>query len=232
VTVERRHPDSDFELVILDCDGVLVDSERIVARLMAELLSTMDIAMSAEEILRRYIGHSGPEGRRLLEIDVGRPLPEAFFQSLREQTALAFSRDLRPVQDVVTALDALTIPFCVASNGGRQKMETSLSVTGLLSRFHGRMFSATEVANAKPAPDLLLHAARSLGAQPSRCAVVDDTAVGAQAGVAAGMTVFGFAAIPEHAPALVAAGATVFHHMTDLPNLLQGRKPRRGSGPR
>lgn len=223
--IARPSPDSALDLLILDCDGVLVDSERIVARLMAaELRAMMDIELSADEILRRYIGHSGPAGRRLLEADIGRRLPEAFFHRLREQTADAFQRELRPVEGVVAALDALAIPVCVASNGGREKMETSLAVTGLATRFHGRVFSAAEVSRGKPAPDLLLHAARTLGAAPHLCAVVDDTTVGVQAGVAAGMVVFGYAAVPEQGPALAAAGATVFHRMADLPGLLSDRR--------
>jgi HAD superfamily hydrolase (TIGR01509 family) len=211
-----------FELLILDCDGVLVDSERIVARLMAEVLAEHGHALGPDEILARYIGHSGPTGRRLLEADLGQALPDSVFQTLRERTATAFARELRPVDGVVAALDAIAIPQCVATNGGRDKMEASLEATGLASRFRGRSFSASEVRHGKPAPDLLLLAAATMGTAPARCAVVDDTVVGVRAGVAAGMTVFGYAASSAHVPALTAAGAIAFGRMSELPALLGG----------
>jgi HAD superfamily hydrolase (TIGR01509 family) len=213
-------PPGSFELLILDCDGVLVDSERIVARLMAEVLAEHGFWLTPDEILARYIGHSGPAGRRLLEADLGRALPESVFLTLRERSAQAFARELQPVEGVVAALDAIPIPQCVASNGGREKMEASLAATGLASRFRGRLFSASEVRHGKPAPDLLLLAATTMGKDPARCAVVDDTVVGVRAGVAAGMTVFGYAASSAHAPSLTAAGAIAFGHMSELPGLL------------
>jgi HAD superfamily hydrolase (TIGR01509 family) len=215
-------PSGSFELLILDCDGVLVDSERIVARLMAEVLAEHGFSLRPDEILARYIGHSGPAGRRMLEADLGRVLPDVVFHTLRERTAQAFARELKPVEGVVAALDAISIPQCVASNGGREKMEASLEATGLASRFRGRLFSASEVRHGKPAPDLLLLAATTLGTDPGRCAVVDDTVVGVRAGVAAGMTVFGYAASSAHVPSLTAAGAIAFGHMSELPGLLAG----------
>jgi HAD superfamily hydrolase (TIGR01509 family) len=220
-THQTARPPRCFELLILDCDGVLVDSERIVARLMAEVLAEHGHRLTPDEILARYIGHSGPAGRRMLEADLGRALPDVVFQTLRERTATAFARELQPVEGVVAALDVIAIPTCVASNGGREKMEASLEATGLAARFRGRLFSASEVRHGKPAPDLLLFAAATLGKIPARCAVVDDTVVGVRAGVAAGMTVFGYAASPAHVPDLAAAGAIVFGHMAELPALLQ-----------
>jgi HAD superfamily hydrolase (TIGR01509 family) len=222
MSFQTSWPPGSFELLILDCDGVLVDSERIVARLMAEVLAEHGYALTPNEILARYIGHSGPAGRRLLEADLGGALPDAIFRMLRERTATAFARELQPVDGVVAALDAIPIPQCVASNGGRDKMEASLEATGLASRFRGRCFSASEVRHGKPAPDLLLLAAAMMGKAPARCAVVDDTVVGVRAGVAAGMMVFGYAASSAHVPALTAAGAIAFGHMSELPALLGG----------
>jgi HAD superfamily hydrolase (TIGR01509 family) len=187
---------------------------------MAEVLAEHGYTLTPDEILARYIGHSGPAGRRMLEADLGRALPEVVFQTLRERTATAFARELKPVEGVVAALDAIAIQQCVASNGGRDKMEASLEATGLAARFRGRLFSASEVRRGKPAPDLLLHAATTMGMAPGRCAVVDDTVVGVRAGVAAGMTVFGYAASPAHVPSLTAAGAIAFGHMSRLPALL------------
>lgn len=210
-----------FQLLILDCDGVLVDSERIVADIMAKLLAAEGLQLSAADIMARYIGHSGETGRVLIERDLGHQLPERFFQALRQRTSNALGRDLRPVHGVSEALDDIDVPTCVASNGSREKMERSLAFTGLAARFAGRTFSAVEVARPKPAPDLLLHAARTLGAAPERCAVVDDTAVGIDAAIAAGMTAFGFAAGNVGAVALARAGACVFDSMAALPGLIR-----------
>jgi HAD superfamily hydrolase (TIGR01509 family) len=210
-----------FQLLILDCDGVLVDSERIVAGIMAELLAGEGLRLPVAEILARYIGHSGEAGRRLIERDLGQVLPERFFHALRQRTSEALGTDLRPVDGVVEALAEIEVPTCVASNGSRQKMDRSLAFTGLAVRFAGRLFSAADVARPKPAPDLLLHAARTLGAAPERCAVVDDTVVGIQAAVAAGMTAFGFAAGNVGAAALARAGARVFDSMAALPRLIR-----------
>jgi HAD superfamily hydrolase (TIGR01509 family) len=214
-----------FQLLILDCDGVLVDSERIVAVIMAKLLADEGLRLPVGEIVARYIGHSGEAGRRLIERDLGHALPGRFFDALRQQTSEALATDLRPVDGVFEALAAIDVPTCVASNGSREKMDRSLAFTGLAGRFAGRTFSAADVARPKPAPDLLLYAARTLGAAPERCAVVDDTVVGIDAAVAAGMTVFGFAAENVGAPALARAGARVFDSMAALPHLIREGMP-------
>jgi HAD superfamily hydrolase (TIGR01509 family) len=121
------------------------------------------------------------------------------------------------------ALDRLGVPFCVASSGDHEKMNITLGITGLLPRFAGRIFSVTQVARGKPAPDVYLFAARQLGAEPSACLVVEDTPPGVQAGVAAGMTVFGYCAhTPEQK--LKAAGAhRTFDDLRALPGMVSGR---------
>jgi len=117
-------------------------------------------------------------------------------------------------------LDALDLPFCVASSGELEKMRTTLGLTGLLPRFTGRMFSAQQVSRGKPAPDLFLLAAEPSGFAPERCAVVEDSVPGVQAGVAARMTVFGYAGRSDRA-ALAAQGAVVFDSMKDLPGWIR-----------
>ena len=126
------------------------------------------------------------------------------------------------IELVLDALDAARVPFCVASSGDHEKMNTTLGITGLLPRFAGRIFSVTQVARGKPAPDVYLFAARQLGAEPAACVVVEDTPPGVQAGVAAGMTVFGFCAhTPEQK--LTAAGAhRTFGDMQRLVAMLSG----------
>jgi HAD superfamily hydrolase (TIGR01509 family) len=197
---------------------VLVDSEVIVAAAIAEALGRAGMTISANDVLTRYTGRTAASARPLLEAELGRPLPEDVFAGLRERTGAVFARELRAVAGVAEALDRLLTPACVASGGSHEKMRYTLGLTGLFERFAGRIFSASEVARGKPAPDLFLHAARTLGADPARCAVVEDTAVGVEAARAAGMLVFGYA---ERMPASLLAGARTFTEMSALPELLR-----------
>lgn len=209
-----------WELVIFDCDGVLVDSEPIANRVFSEMLGEVGLPMDYDETVRTFVGRSAATCVRMVESRIGRPVSEGWVDAWRERTLDAFGRELRAVEGVAEALDGIGAPFCVASSGEPAKMRFTLGMTGLLPRFEGRMFSAVEVPRGKPAPDLFLHAARAMGAAPERCAVIEDSAVGVQAGAAAGMTVFGFAAM-SHADALRAAGAAhVFTRMDALPGLL------------
>jgi HAD superfamily hydrolase (TIGR01509 family) len=210
-----------FDLVIFDCDGVLVDSERITNAVFAQLLAEIGLELSLEDMFEHFVGRTGAECMQEVARRLGRPPPAGFAGTLRARAAEALRRDVRPVPGVEAALDAIAMPTCVASSGEREKMELTLGVTGLLPRFEGRLFSATEVHRGKPAPDVFLHAARCLGAEPGRTAVVEDSPVGVEAGVVAGMVVFGFAADtrPER---LRRAGARVFRDMAELPALLLG----------
>ncbi|HEX6373276.1 MAG TPA: HAD family hydrolase [Longimicrobium sp.] len=223
-----------WELVIFDCDGVLVDSEPIANRVFSAMLGEVGLPMDYDETVRTFVGRSAATCVRMVESRIGRPVPEGWVDAWRQRTLDAFSRELRAVECVAEALDRIAAPFCVASSGEPAKMRFTLGMTGLLPRFEGRMFSAVEVPRGKPAPDLFLHAARTLGAAPARCAVVEDSAVGVQAGAAAGMTVFGYAAMTD-ADALRAAGAAhVFTRMEELPELLAraGGVSRAGAAPR
>jgi HAD superfamily hydrolase (TIGR01509 family) len=207
------------ELVIFDCDGVLVDSEPIANRIFSEMLCEAGLPMDYEETVRTFMGRSMPVCVQIASERLGRPLPDGFVDDFRRRTTEAFRRELRAVPGVEAALDALGLPTCVASSGEHAKIRTTLGLTGLLGRFEGRIFSAADVARPKPFPDLFLHAARSMGAAPERCVVVEDTAIGASAGAAAGMRVLGFARVSDPA-ALAAAGAQVFHDMAELPALV------------
>jgi HAD superfamily hydrolase (TIGR01509 family) len=206
--------------VIFDCDGVLVDSEPIANRVFSQMLGEVGLPMSYEETVRTFIGRSAATCVGMVEERIGRPVPEGWVDAWRQRTLDAFSHELRAVNGVEAVLDGLTVPFCVASSGEPAKMRFTLGMTGLLPRFEGRMFSAVEVPRGKPAPDLFLHAARRMGAAPERCAVIEDTAVGVQAGAAAGMTVFGYAAMSDPDALRAAGAAHVFHHMDELPALL------------
>ena len=219
----RQSPARRCDLVLFDCDGVLVDSEPIANRVLAELLGEIGLPMSYDETVRTFIGHSMRVCLDLIAERLGRPAPADFAERYHARAEAAFRRELRPVPGVDAVLDfverGLAVPFCVASSSDHTTLRTTLGVTGLLPRVEGRLFSATEVPRGKPHPDLFLHAARAMGAEPARCAVVEDTPVGARAGTAAGMAVFGFARVTD-AAALAAEGATVFRHMWELPPLL------------
>jgi HAD superfamily hydrolase (TIGR01509 family) len=206
--------------VIFDCDGVLVDSEPLSNAALAETLTAFGMPTTAAESTRLFKGRSWRDVVEEVIARTGAPPAPGLRERYREAMFAAFARELRAVPGVAAALDAIDLPACVASSGDHEKMRFTLGHTGLLERFEGRLFSASEVERGKPAPDLFLHAAARMGWEPGVCAVVEDSPVGAQAGVAAGMTVFGYAR--ETAPAALAdVGATVFGDMSELPALLE-----------
>jgi HAD superfamily hydrolase (TIGR01509 family) len=212
---------ANIELIIFDCDGVLVDSEPIANRTLALMLEELGLRLTQAEIFEHFVGYSIPHCLQVIERLLGRPPPGTFRNDLQIRTFAAFRSELRAMPGVREALERLEQPCCVASSGDHEKMRTTLGITGLLPRFEGRLFSVTEVANGKPAPDVYLHAAARCGADPRRCIVVEDTPPGVKAGAAAGMTVFGFCA---HTPKdmLLRAGAHLtFDRMDVLPDLVR-----------
>lgn len=211
-----------FALVIFDCDGVLVDSEILGNRVLVETVAELGLALDLEEAVSLFRGCKMAECVREIERRLGRPVPGNFVSNLRARTADTFRLGLQPVHGVTAVIDALRVPICVASSGPSEKIRLSLQVTGLLPRFEGRVFSSYDVGVWKPDPGLFLHAARTMGIAPGECAVVEDSVLGVIAGVAAGMSVFGFAADGRDADALSNAGATVFRSMQDLTQLLVG----------
>ena len=209
-----------FDLVIFDCDGVLVDSELISNRVLAEHLTAIGMPTTTEESMDRYMGGSLRTVLDDVEHRLGHAAPEGFIADYRAASYRAFESELRAVEGIEAALDALDgTPTCVASSGEHDKLRRTLGQTGLLPRFEGRIFSATEVARGKPAPDLFLHAAAAMGAEPARCAVVEDSPVGVEAALAAGMTVFAYTGRTP-APRLARDGVRVFGAMAELPALL------------
>jgi HAD superfamily hydrolase (TIGR01509 family) len=209
-----------FDLVIFDCDGVLVDSELIANRVFAEMLVELGLSVTIDDMFERFVGHSMAYCLDLVRGMLGRPVPPGFVDALRERTARAFVEELQPVPGIHDALDALTCASCVASSGDHAKMRTTLGLTGLLDRFDGRLFSVTQVANGKPAPDVFVFAAAQMGVSPDRVAVVEDTPAGVAAGIAAGMTVFGYAGRTQAARLHNAGASIVFTDMHELPALL------------
>ena len=214
-----------FDLVIFDCDGVLVDSEPIANRVLCEQLEAAGLSITPEEVMSRFVGRTRDGCLALAAGLLGRPLPAGFAQEWDAALFDALRLEVRPVDGVESAIRSLTIPFCAATNGTRERVRLTLDAAGLLPQFEGRIFCAADVARPKPAPDLFLHAANSMGVSASKCAVIEDTPTGARAGIAAGMTVFGYAAgTSSTREALEAEGAKVFEDMTTLATLIGGRQ--------
>jgi HAD superfamily hydrolase (TIGR01509 family) len=212
--------DSPVELVIFDCDGVLVDSERICVKVDAIVLSDLGCAFTEAEIIEQFVGSSSEIFTAAVEERLGRRLEKDWQQRYEHLYQAAFAAELAPVDGVMAVLDRLTTPVCVASNGTPAGIRRSLGRTALSGYFGEHVFSAAEVPRGKPAPDLFLHAARSMGVEPGRCAVVEDSRYGVQAARAAGMRVFGYSGGLTPVSRLEGPGTVVFSDMRDLPGLL------------
>ena len=214
--------DGPFELVIFDCDGVLVDSERLAVRVECEYLTELGWPLSQAEIVERFMGRTDQYMDDAIEARLGHRLPVDWREQFARRYREAYAAELAPVDGVLDALDRISVPTCVASSGSHDKLRFTLGHTGLYERFEGRIFSGDEVADGKPAPDLFLHAAARMGASPARCAVVEDSRPGVLAARAAGMRAFGYAGGLTPPERLEGHGTVVFQDMRQLPGLLAG----------
>jgi HAD superfamily hydrolase (TIGR01509 family) len=210
-------------LVIFDCDGVLVDSEPIAVRIDVEMLAEVGVTMTEEEVIERFVGRSPDVILAEAEARLGRRVPEGWFERGETRIRRAYATELRPVDGISEALEEIGDPVCVASSSGHDNIRYKLELTGLYDRFAGHIFSATEVANGKPAPDLFLHAASRMGAAPADCVVVEDSRYGVQAARAAGMDVLGYAGGLTAPDVLEGPRTVVFDDMRKVPELL-GRR--------
>jgi HAD superfamily hydrolase (TIGR01509 family) len=208
-----------LELVIFDCDGVLVDSERLAVRTEALILEGLGWPLSSDEIIERFVGRSAADMQTEVEAHLGHAIDWATEFEQRYQEV--FEVELVAVDGIVDALDRITIATCVASSGGHDKLRYTLGLTALLGRFEGRIYSATDVQHGKPAPDVFLYVAEQMGVAPTACAVVEDSVAGVTAGLAAGMSVFAFGGGVTDESKLRQDGVIVFRDMRELPELLQ-----------
>ncbi|MEU6212112.1 HAD family hydrolase [Streptomyces sp. NPDC090085] len=208
------------ELVIFDCDGVLVDSERIAARVQVALGAELGWPLTEDEVVDRFIGRSSASVREQIAVRLGEETADLWDRRFALLHREAVDAGLSPVDGLPEALAAITLPTCVASSGSHEKMRHTLGRTGLYDRFAGRIFSATEVARGKPAPDLFRYAARRMGVDPAACVVVEDSAPGVEAARAAGMRSFGYAGGLTPAERLRGPGTVLFDDMRDLPALV------------
>jgi beta-phosphoglucomutase-like phosphatase (HAD superfamily) len=236
-----------IEAVIFDCDGVLVDSEPIANRVLTGMLNELGLGFTLEQTMRTFMGKALKDELAIIASLIGRPLPAGWLDDWVRRRDAALAKEVRAVPHVAGAIDAIAaagVPFAVASGADRPKMRLTLGTTGLLARFESagaaivasappiagarpdapvagsRLFGADMVERAKPAPDVYLLAARALGVDPARCAVIEDTPVGTTAGVAAGATVLGYCAHGEPRALLAAGAAAAFDDMRRLPALL------------
>ncbi|MDP9074627.1 MAG: HAD-IA family hydrolase, partial [Actinomycetota bacterium] len=211
-----------FGVVIFDNDGVLVDSEPLANRILSSLLSEYGLVMSAEQCMEEFLGSSLAQVRDRVSSRLATAMPADFEARYHAQLLAGFGADLRPVDgvaDLLGALDAAGVTLCVASSGTRERIAVALASTGLAAWFDDRVVSVDDVARGKPCPDLFLEAARVANAKPESCAVVEDSAAGVEAALAAGMTPFGYAGLTP-AERLAGARGGVVDSMAGLGVLL------------
>ena len=213
----------DVSLVIFDCDGVLVDSERLMVHVEAEFLASYGWDLGPQGVMDRFMGRAAAETNAEIVAKLGDALPADWKEQLRAKFFAAFEESLEPVDGIVQVLDALTLPTCVASSGDHEKMRVTLGITGLRPRFEGRIYSAVDVGRGKPAPDLFLYAAQQMGTPPEECVVVEDSHYGVQAARAAGMRSLGYIGGLSTPEMLAGPGTVLFDDMRDLPDLLASR---------
>jgi HAD superfamily hydrolase (TIGR01509 family) len=207
------------QLVIFDCDGVLVDSEPISNEVLAQALTAAGLPTSQSEAMADYKGLLMSDVVARAEKRLGAPLPVGFVEAFERDRAVEFRRSLKPVPGAASAVESIRragIGVCVASQGKLEKTELSLTLSGLRSLFaDDALFSAYSVERGKPHPDLFLHAAAAMHASPDQSVVVEDTPIGVTAACSAGMRVFGYA--ERDGSALRDAGAEILHSLADLP---------------
>ena len=182
----------DIRLIIFDCDGVLIDSEIISARMLVAELAGLGVTIDLAYVTRHFLGRSYPVVMQQIRDDFGLYLPPAFETAYRERLLAAFESELRVMPGVRDVLDRVALPYCVATSSSQGRAERSLALVGLGHLAGPRLFTAGTVARGKPAPDLFLHAAAACGADPAACLVIEDSLNGIRAARAAGMEVWRF----------------------------------------
>ncbi|MCC2611586.1 HAD family hydrolase [Neorhizobium sp. Rsf11] len=221
-------------LVIFDCDGVLVDSETVSIRVLLDGLRSKGLEMDEAEAYRHFLGRSLGTVTRTIREEFGIDADESFLEGMRQELYARFRAELKPMPGIAETLDALSFRRCVASSSQPERIRLSLSITGLIGRLEPNIFSAAMVARGKPAPDLFLHAASQMGADPQNCIVIEDSPAGIEAGHRAGMAVFAFvggshAGTPGYRERIDALSPeVVFDAMPDLIHLVQKHIEDRG----
>jgi len=215
-----------FELVIFDCDGVLVDSEPIINQAHASVLTACGYSITEQGLVERFCGMSDRQMLEIIEREWGRALPASYSERVELMIEVEFHQSLAAIERVAEELDAVKVPICVGSSSTLEQVRRKLELTGLLQHFGENLFSSTMVARGKPAPDLFLYAAQQLATAADRCLVIEDSPAGVEAACAAGMAAIGFSGGSHcglgHGARLMKHGAAlVIDHMRQLPTALE-----------
>ena len=200
-----------FDLIIFDCDGVLIDSEILSNRAEVELLKSFGIEFELGDYMAQFVGKSTKDVLKTIEASHAVQLPPEFRRLAEQQIFTSFKTELQPIPGIFELIDSINMPRCIASSSSLSRLDITLKITGLLDKFAPHIFSAEQVSRGKPAPDLFLLAANEMQVEPSRCIVIEDSPYGVRAGVQAGMTVLGFTGgshiQPGHTARLLDEGA-------------------------
>ena len=209
------------DLVIFDCDGVLVDSEPISNRVLADLLTEIGLPTTLEQSLKLFLGKSWKDNFLIIQKRLGRSPPQKLYEIYTERMYQAFEAELKPISGIESSLDQISLKTCVASSGPHMKIRKTLEITGLLPRFENHIFSADDVEKGKPAPDLFLYACEKMGSKPYSSVVVEDALPGVRSAVSARMTVLAYTPYGD-VNNFKKHGAITFEDMIELPNILNG----------
>jgi beta-phosphoglucomutase-like phosphatase (HAD superfamily) len=213
-----------IELVIFDCDGVLVDTEPVHAAINAEMIRQTGWEITTQEARERFAGRARDYMIEAIEQRLGRPVPDGWSKELDRRELEVFASDVRAIEGVFDAVDEIQslYPTCIASSSDHRSIRHKLTEAGLFSQFESRIFSRHDVNRGKPAPDLFLHAAKAHGVQPERCVVVEDSQPGVVAARAANMWVLAYAWHRASVKQLQGLRTVIFHHMRELSGLIAG----------
>lgn len=209
-----------YKCIIFDCDGVLVDSESISAKVFREMVSELGCNLDFETVRQQITGTSMKENLKYFTDCVGHALPDNFESEFRRRSYEAFNTDLKPVKGIHSLLEKITVPYCTASSGPQKKIKLNLTTTNLIDKFDGNIFSSYDIGSWKPEPGIYLYAAKEMGFKPKECAVIEDSLTGVKAAKAGGFDVFGYTQKGNEEP-YEKLGATVFFDMSELCNLLE-----------
>jgi HAD superfamily hydrolase (TIGR01509 family) len=209
-----------YNCIIFDCDGVLVDSEAISAKVFQEMILELGAEIDFETVLEQITGTSMKENLAFFAQNIDGELPASFETDFRKRSYEAFKTDLKPIKGIHDLLNKIKIPIGVASSGPVEKIRLNLTTTNLIHFFGKNIFSSYEIGSWKPDPEIYLHAAKVMGFKPEECAVIEDSLPGIQAAKAGGFDVFGFAT-EKNKTTFEESGAMVFFNVDELETLLK-----------
>lgn len=210
----------EVKCIIFDCDGVLVDTEKIGNGILLSMAAEYGFEMKLEDAYRDFNGRNLKECFQHIENAIGKKLPDTFESEYRKKSFEAFKTQVKPMDGVVAFIEKLKIPYCVASSGPEDKIRLNLKVAGLLEKFENKIFSSYQINSWKPDPGIFLHAAKEMGFDVQDCIVIEDSKAGVISGVRGGFKVYGFANGYNNED-LEKEGAILFHSYQELSSLLQ-----------